>query len=79
MDQDCEKLENWTLQEIIDLQIDEILNENGFLFLWSGSEHLDDARNIFESWNLKRCEDIVWIKSNINDSRLKNESYFDKN
>ncbi len=34
------------------------------MFLWVASEHLDDGRAIFKSWGLKRCDDIVWIKSN---------------
>jgi len=34
------------------------------LFLWVGSEHLDDGRELFKRWGFKRCEDIVWAKTN---------------
>jgi len=44
-----------------------------FLFLWCGSEHLLDARTLFNKWGYKRCEDIVWVKSNkVNKTCTKN-------
>lgn len=45
--------------------MNKILTPRSFVFLWAGSEHLDDARALFRKWGLKRCDDIVWIKSNI--------------
>lgn len=48
-----------------------------FVFLWCGNEHLNDARLLFSHWKLKRIEDIVWIKSNLENSRIKNFSYAD--
>lgn len=50
---------------MINLPIGKMIKEKGFVFLWAGSEHLDDARSLFKQWGLKRCEEIVWIKSNI--------------
>ena len=61
-----EKTSAWTLKELVDLRVDKILTPRSFVFLWAGSEHLDDARALFKQWGLKRCDDIVWIKSNIN-------------
>lgn len=46
------------------LPIDKMIKEKGFIFVWSGSEHLDDTRLLFKKWGLKWCEEIVWIKSN---------------
>ena len=46
------------------IKIDEIADTPSFIFLWVGSEHLDDGRELFKKWGFKRCEDIVWIKTN---------------
>lgn len=50
-----------------------------FVFLWCGSEHLNDGRLLFNQWKLKRVDDIVWIKSNLENSVMKNFSYADEN
>lgn len=46
------------------LNIEAIADNPSFLFLWVGSEHLDDGRELFKKWGYKRCEDVVWIKTN---------------
>jgi N6-adenosine-specific RNA methylase IME4 len=35
------------------LPIDKMIKEKGFIFVWSGSEHLDDTRLLFKKWGLK--------------------------
>ena len=36
-----------------------------FLFLWVGAgEGLDKGRQLLKNWTFRRCEDIVWIKTN---------------
>lgn len=55
----------WTLDEIAALRCDELADTPSFIFLWVGSQHLDDGRELFKKWGFKRCEDIVWVKSNI--------------
>lgn len=74
---ECERLENWTVQEMCKIDIPKIMTGRSFVFLWSGSEHLNDARLLFNKWKLKRIEDIVWIKSNIENSSMKNFSHAD--
>lgn len=49
----------------MNIPVDKILKEKGFVFLWCGTEHLNDAWAVFKKWGLKRCEELVWIKSNI--------------
>jgi len=56
----------WTLEEIQALPIEEISENCSFLFLWVGSEGLDVGRALFRKWGFKRCEDIVWLKTNKN-------------
>lgn len=60
-----EKMEGWSLNDIANLNLGAIAAETSFLFLWVGEEHLDDGRALFKAWGFKRCEDIIWIKSNI--------------
>lgn len=46
------------------MPVDKISETPSFLFLWVGSEHLEDGRELFKKWGYKRCEDIVWAKTN---------------
>ena len=56
---------SWTFEEISNLRIDSIAESCCFLFLWVGSsEGLDKGRLLLKKWNFRRCEDIVWIKTN---------------
>ena len=58
-------MDSWSLEEIMKLPIEKITTNRSFVLLWCATEHLDDGRACFKKWGLKRCEDIVWIKSNI--------------
>lgn len=71
-----EKMEALSYEEMKDIPIDRIAANPAFIFLWVGSENLDHGRVLFKNWGLKRCEDIVWIKSNINCSKY-NPSHAD--
>jgi mRNA (2'-O-methyladenosine-N6-)-methyltransferase len=59
-----EKFNPWTLKEIASLPLDKISSTPTFLFLWCGSDHLLQGRTLFNKWGFKRCEDVVWIKTN---------------
>ena len=61
----------WSLDEIASLPIDEVAEACSFLFLWVGSENLEAGRILFRKWGFKRCEDIVWLKTNKNDGKDK--------
>jgi len=58
------KFTPWTFEEISALAIEDLASIPSFLFLWCGSTHLDDGRALFKQWGFKRCEDIVWAKTN---------------
>lgn len=73
-----EKMEGWSLEEIRNLPIDRLANNPSFVFLWVGSEHLDSGRYLFKHWGIKRCEDVVWIKTNIKGSKY-NPTHSDQN
>ncbi len=62
---DPSNLSSWTFEEISNLRIDSLAENCCFLFLWVGSsEGLDKGRLLLKKWNFRRCEDIVWIKTN---------------
>jgi len=61
----------WSLDEIASIPIDEVAEACSFLFLWVGSENLEAGRILFRKWGFKRCEDIVWLKTNKNDGKDK--------
>lgn len=74
-----EKFKGWPLEKIKKLKIPEISGNPCFLFLWAGSDHLEDARQLLNHWGYKRCEDICWLKTNKQfqegDFKLKEKSY----
>lgn len=62
---DSSNLTPWSFEELSNLRIDHLAENCCFLFLWVGSsEGLDKGRLLFKKWNFRRCEDIVWIKTN---------------
>ncbi|KAJ1646477.1 N6-adenosine-methyltransferase subunit mettl14 [Dispira simplex] len=55
----------WTAEQIAKLPIPEIAASPSFIFLWVGdSRGLDEGRQLLVKWGYRRCEDIVWIKTN---------------
>ena len=73
---DLAPFEPWTFDEIQNLRVDLIADNCCFLFLWVGSsEGLDKGRELLKNWNFRRCEDIVWIKTNkLNFTKMSNSS-----
>ena len=62
---DCEDVEVWSPQEIMNLRIDAITDTPSFCFLWCGAGvGLTWGRAMLRKWGFRRCEDICWIKSN---------------
>lgn len=57
----------WSWDEILALDIAAVASHRSFVFLWCGSsEGLDMGRNCLKKWGFRRCEDICWIRTNIN-------------
>ncbi|RUS19974.1 methyltransferase-like protein 14 [Endogone sp. FLAS-F59071] len=55
----------WAYEEIASLKIEEIAANPSFIWIWVGdSEGLDRGRQLLTKWGYRRCEDIVWIKTN---------------
>lgn len=51
----------------MELDIGEVAANRSFVFLWCGSsDGLDMGRFCLRKWGFRRCEDICWIRTNIN-------------
>ncbi|XP_003389688.1 PREDICTED: methyltransferase-like protein 14 homolog [Amphimedon queenslandica] len=58
----------WDFEEIMNLKIEDVSAPRSFVFLWCGScEGLDLGRECLKKWGFRRCEDICWVKTNMND------------
>lgn len=59
-------MEFWNWEQIMNLDIGEVIDVRGFVFLWCGSSQgLDMGRNCLRKWGFRRCEDICWIRTNV--------------
>nr|CAG4651873.1 EOG090X07CF [Triops cancriformis] len=57
----------WSWDKIMQLDLGEIAAPRSFIFLWCGSgEGLDLGRVCLRRWGFRRCEDICWIRTNVN-------------
>lgn len=62
----------WTWDDVATLPIPQLASSPGFIWLWVGSgkadengiSGLDRGREILAKWGYRRCEDIVWLKTN---------------
>jgi len=57
----------WSWKEISDLPIPSLAAKESFIFLWVGTgsgDGLERGREILTKWGYRRCEDIVWVKTN---------------
>ena len=55
----------WDWEDIMNLKIEDVAAQRSFVFVWCGSgEGLDLGRECLKKWGFRRCEDIVWIKTN---------------
>ena len=56
----------WDWDEIENLNIGAITAARSFIWLWVGAgEGLERGRRCLSKWGFRRCEDIVWVKTNI--------------
>lgn len=61
----------WDWDELEKLPLPQIAASPGFVFLWCGSGQgstLERGRALLTKWGYRKCEDLVWIKTNHNQS-----------
>ncbi|KAL1738601.1 MT-A70-domain-containing protein, partial [Schizophyllum fasciatum] len=57
----------FTWDDLQELPIPSLAADPSFVFLWVGSgagEGLERGREILAKWGYRRCEDVVWVKTN---------------
>lgn len=58
--------------QIASLPIPSLSADPSFVFLWVGhgnSDGLERGREVLAKWGFRRCEDIVWVKTNRHSNR----------
>lgn len=58
---------SFTWDNLQELPIPSLAADPSFVFLWVGSgagEGLERGREILAKWGYRRCEDVVWVKTN---------------
>jgi len=56
-----------TWEQLLELPIPALSADPSFIFLWVGhgsSDGLERGRELLAKWGFRRCEDIVWVKTN---------------
>jgi mRNA m6A methyltransferase non-catalytic subunit len=57
----------FTWEKLLDYPIPTLAADPSFIFLWVGSgagDGLELGREALAKWGYRRCEDVVWIKTN---------------
>ncbi|KAJ7619531.1 MT-A70-domain-containing protein [Roridomyces roridus] len=58
---------SFTWEHLQNLPIPSLAADPSFVFLWVGSgagEGLESGREVLAKWGYRRCEDVVWVKTN---------------
>jgi len=58
---------SYTWEHLQELPIPALAADPSFVLLWVGSgagEGLERGREVMAKWGFRRCEDIVWVKTN---------------
>jgi mRNA m6A methyltransferase non-catalytic subunit len=58
---------DFTWEHLQELPIPQLAADPSFVFLWVGSgtgEGLERGREVLAKWGYRRCEDVVWVKTN---------------
>jgi len=59
---------SFTWDHLQELAIPALAADPSFVFLWVGSgagEGLERGREVLAKWGYRRCEDVVWVKTNL--------------
>lgn len=57
----------WSWDDLEALPVPQIAASPGFIFLWCGSGQgstLEQGRALLAKWGYRKCEDLVWVKTN---------------
>lgn len=63
---------SFTWDTLEKLPVPALAADPSFVFLWVGSgagEGLERGREVLGRWGYRRCEDVVWVKTNTESNR----------
>ncbi|EGO28530.1 hypothetical protein SERLADRAFT_434451 [Serpula lacrymans var. lacrymans S7.9] len=63
---------SFSWDELQELPIPSLAADPSFVFMWVGSgagEGLERGREVLAKWGYRRCEDVVWVKTNRSNNR----------
>ncbi|KAJ7279036.1 MT-A70-domain-containing protein [Mycena rebaudengoi] len=63
---------SFTWEHLQELPIPALAADPSFVFMWVGSgagEGLETGREVLAKWGYRRCEDVVWVKTNRESNR----------
>ncbi|KDN44583.1 hypothetical protein RSAG8_05348, partial [Rhizoctonia solani AG-8 WAC10335] len=63
---------DFTWNDVQAMPIPALAAEPSFIFMWVGSgagDGLERGREVLARWGFRRCEDVVWVKTNKNENR----------
>ncbi|KAJ8075015.1 regulatory protein [Marasmius tenuissimus] len=63
---------SFTWDDLQNLPVPSLAADPSFVFLWVGSgagEGLERGRDVLAKWGYRRCEDVVWVKTNKSNNR----------
>ncbi|KAG2172758.1 hypothetical protein INT43_000105 [Umbelopsis isabellina] len=67
----------WTYSDVARLNIEAVAANPSFIWIWCGNaENVSRGRQLLVKWGYRRCEDLIWVKTNRNSkgSRIVSES-----
>jgi hypothetical protein len=70
---------SFTWVNLAALPVPSLAADPSFVFLWVGSgagDALERGREVLAKWGYRRCEDVVWIKTNTDTNRGPGVSFF---
>lgn len=63
---------DFTWADVQAMPIPSLAAEPSFIFMWVGSgagDGLERGREVLARWGFRRCEDVVWVKTNLGSGR----------
>jgi hypothetical protein len=55
----------WSYNDVANLDIEAVAANPSFIWIWCGnSQNVSRGRQLLTKWGYRRCEDLVWVKTN---------------
>jgi N6-adenosine-specific RNA methylase IME4 len=55
----------WSYEDVASLNIESVAANPSFIWIWCGnSQNVSRGRQLLTKWGYRRCEDLIWVKTN---------------